>query len=102
MDDHRLVRIVPAYGLDPVADAHQGAQLLAQLACETGFQRLARLALAARELPQTFEVGPLGAARDEVATGSILDDGSRDLDDDHARPQRRGAAAGAGATLAQN
>jgi hypothetical protein len=59
MQLHATVRVGVGRGEDLLADAHLDVQLLAKLAGETGVERFAGVALAARKLPVPLEVDTL-------------------------------------------
>jgi hypothetical protein len=81
VENDRLLRISPGYGLDSLTDHEVGAQLFAQLPMKAFLQGLADLALAPGELPEAFEMGAGGPPSDEVAASFVPDQAGRDLDD---------------------
>src|SRR5262245_46657517 len=78
----------PGHEGQALAHARPDAELPGELACEAGLERLARLTLAARELPETAEILGRVPSGDEKAAAS-LDDGGRHLHDREARASRQ-------------
>jgi hypothetical protein len=68
---------------------HGDAELFPQFAHQRGFARFARLALAARKLPQPGQVAAVAAPRQQDAAARIGDDRGHDVD----RSGRWGTAA---------
>src|SRR5436190_12445289 len=73
--------------VDLVADPRLDVQFFAQLPCEAGGQRFARIALAAREFPQAFEVNAALAPSHQIA--AVSDDDRRGDEQRHITVQSR-------------
>src|SRR5207244_366476 len=88
VQDHGSVRILPPDRGELLADREARRELFRQLPLEAGLGRLPNLLLAARELPEPFEVRSPPALGDQVATRRVPDERRCDLDHErHGAPR---------------
>src|SRR5947199_3695102 len=88
VQDHGPVRILPPDRGELLSNREARRELFRQLPLEAGLGRLANLLLAARELPEPFEVRSPPALRDQVAARRVPDERRCDLDHErHGAPR---------------